>query len=599
MDAPPNKPKRIGRRWSTIDTRNIYHKKTAVAAAQANPSLTAPASTATGTRAKAVVHDTEVVTAIKDLTALPSHQADIADLERNAAAAAAVADSTLPQLNSSTSAYDDCLREKLSQAVFVGHINTDLDSVAGAIAAATLFGGTPALAEPFEKLNGEIIFALNHTNTEPPAFFGDLPNVDSFDVCLVDHTEETQMVGLLRNSANRCDRVVGVIDHHALSKSFSSTRPVFMDLRPWGSMCTIVGYLFLVHRQPLPKPLAVLMLQAILSDTLNLRSITTTEADRSMVALLTAWSGIGHPSGRQPSLSSNDLYVDEAIDILAKQQFQAKTSWIVALGPYEMVRGDQKDFACGPWKFGVSVLEVTDTTQVMTCSAQILSELRLLKKEKGLVAVTDQDGAADSETSFKLARTQELDFAFLFVVNVVDQTSILLISGGRELALAKAAFLENDDINADGTVTLQKACPGIRAPGSTIHPGETAMLLPTGYVSRKAQFVPAFFKAIQDFEYDSKGPRSQEHEEDEIVSEMRAAQVQEKVQQSKFAEVPKPSQRHSSFRQSLSSSAMGLLVSREGVCDDELVRANELAAKDRHGNLYDDNGRVIRTYDYE
>jgi hypothetical protein len=37
---------------------------------------------------------------------------------------------------------------------------------------------------------------------------------------------------------------------------------------------------------------------------------------------------------------------------LYKKQFQAKTNWIVTLGPYEMVRGDQRDFACGPWKFG-------------------------------------------------------------------------------------------------------------------------------------------------------------------------------------------------------------------------------------------------------
>jgi hypothetical protein len=63
----------------------------------------------------------------------------------------------------------------------------------------------------------------------------------------------------------------------------------------------------------------------------------------------------------------------------------------------------------------------------------------------------------------------ELDFAFLFVVNVMEQTSIQLISGGRELALVR----------------------------------------PEGHVSPKAQFVPAFFKGIEDFE-----PMSESSHED-------------------------------------------------------------------------------------
>ena len=133
-----------------------------------------------------------------------------------------------------------------------------------------------------------------------------------------------------------------------------------MDLRPWGSMSTIVGYLFISYRRALPKPIAVLLLQAILSDTLNLRSVTTTDADRSMVALLVSYGGIGKATRNQPTLYTvsshgENLYEDTDIDLLAKKQFQAKTNWIVALGPYEMVRGDQKDFASGPWKFGISV----------------------------------------------------------------------------------------------------------------------------------------------------------------------------------------------------------------------------------------------------
>jgi len=511
--------------------------------------------------AKAVVQDTELMTAIKENSDKQSHQYDMARLERHA-----------QDYHGGLSAYEDEMRSKLCKAVFVGHINTDLDSVAGAMGAAALFGGTAALAEPLDKLNGEIVFALKNCGLEPPQYFEDLPDSDTCDICLVDHTEEKQMVPSIRSSIT--DRVVGVIDHHALAKSFYTKKPIYMKLMPWGSMSTIVGYLFVSHRRALPKPLAVLLLQAILSDTLNLRSVTTTNADRSMVALLHGYGGIGNAQ----LIQSTGLYQDEDIDFLSKKQFQAKTNWIVALGPYEMVRGDQKDFACGPWKFGISVLEVTDTSQVLKCAGDILLELRLLKKEKALVS----DG--------KMDRTMELDFAFLFVVNVVEQSSILLICGGRELAVAKAAFLENEDLEE---VTLQAAYPGIKAPGSTIQPEETAMLLPKGHVSRKAQFVPAFFKAIEDFEMEERGPMSETVSKD--VDDEIAASVQEKVSISKGCN-RRPQRRQSSLRMSYRTNAMETVIFREQECDEELVRVNEEQTKERNGNLYDSVGRVFRPY---
>jgi hypothetical protein len=61
--------------------------------------------------------------------------------------------------------YDSWMREQLKGAVFVGHVNTDLDSVAGAIGAAALFGGIPAISEDYAKLNGEILFALKEASS--------------------------------------------------------------------------------------------------------------------------------------------------------------------------------------------------------------------------------------------------------------------------------------------------------------------------------------------------------------------------------------------------------------------------------------------------
>ena len=105
-------------------------------------------------------------------------------------------------------------------------------------------------------------------------------------------------------------------------------------------------------------------------------------------------------------------------------------------------------------------------------ASEIIVELRLLKKEKGVVR--RKDGVRTKVRD----RRKELDFAFLFVVDIVRQKSHLLICGGRELALAKKAFPH---------CPLSAAQENISPPGNTATPEETLMDMPEGWVSRKAQ----------------------------------------------------------------------------------------------------------------
>ena len=95
----------------------------------------------------------------------------------------------------------------LKGATFVGHINTDLDSIAGAIGAANLYDGTAAKAQA--ELNGEIVYALDFAGLPQPALFDDLGEAARSRVCLVDHNEEKQMVQALRDDPDRASRIVG------------------------------------------------------------------------------------------------------------------------------------------------------------------------------------------------------------------------------------------------------------------------------------------------------------------------------------------------------------------------------------------------------
>eukprot|EP01036_Dinobryon_divergens_P055012 gene55012-73485_t len=59
----------------------------------------------------------------------------------------------------------------LSDAILCGHLVTDLDSIAGAIGAAELYGGVPARAS---EINSETSFALKLWGVQQPAPIEDL-----------------------------------------------------------------------------------------------------------------------------------------------------------------------------------------------------------------------------------------------------------------------------------------------------------------------------------------------------------------------------------------------------------------------------------------
>ena len=286
--------------------------------------------------------------------------------------------------------------EALNGAIFVGHLVTDLDSVGGAIGAAALYGGKAALAS---EVNSETAFALEEWNVEkPPTIEEVLKQNPNAKICLVDHQQTSQM-----NPAINPDNVVGVIDHHALqSKTIVTDRPIYIDIRPWGSMSTIIAHTFLTHQRRPSTGVAGMLLCAILSDTLNLQGPTTTEWDRLMVAVL-----------------SEIAEVDD-IQYLASQQFKAKSKELAGLSAHGLVNGDQKSFSFKTDKFegdvGFAVVETTDDSVIIDRLDELLPEIVACKKEK------------------------ELSALFLAVVNIVSLKGTLLLCGPTELSLAKAAF---------------------------------------------------------------------------------------------------------------------------------------------------------------
>lgn len=100
------------------------------------------------------------------------------------------------------------------------------------------------------------------------------------NVILVDHNSyEQSAIGL--EDAN----ILEIIDHHNIG-TIGTNMPISFRNMPVGSTNTIIYNLYKENRVNIPKNMAGLMLSGILSDTLILRSPTTTEYDKLAVEAL-------------------------------------------------------------------------------------------------------------------------------------------------------------------------------------------------------------------------------------------------------------------------------------------------------------------------
>lgn len=99
-------------------------------------------------------------------------------------------------------------------------------------------------------------------------------------VILVDHNEESQSVDGLDEA-----EIIEVIDHHRLG-TVATTLPINFRNMAVGSTNTILYLMYKERNIEIPRHIAGLMLSAIISDTLLLKSPTTTKIDREAVLAL-------------------------------------------------------------------------------------------------------------------------------------------------------------------------------------------------------------------------------------------------------------------------------------------------------------------------
>ena len=104
-------------------------------------------------------------------------------------------------------------------------------------------------------------------------------------IILVDHNERSQ-------AANGIDEaeVIEIIDHHRIGDVSTANPILFMNM-PVGSSATIVALQFMENAVEIPRSIAAVLLSAIMTDTVILKSPTATQIDEEVAEKLAAIVG--------------------------------------------------------------------------------------------------------------------------------------------------------------------------------------------------------------------------------------------------------------------------------------------------------------------
>ncbi len=255
----------------------------------------------------------------------------------------------------------------------VGHIKPDLDSAVAALAKEKLYravscfdykNAKAVLASP-ANFESETIFAKFGADLPPVLNAKDIKPEDKF--ILVDHNEKDQRLQGIKD-----EQIVDIIDHHKVVLNLGM--PIFITCKPWGSSATIIRYIMETCKFTPNKQLASLMLCAILSDTVGLKSATTTQKDKTTTAELAKIAGI------------------KDIDGLVLAIFKAKSS-LAGLSTRQVLTKDYKIMDLGGKKVLINQVETVEQGQVTASAHVYLAEMEIIKSEMGLdyiyCAITD------------------------------------------------------------------------------------------------------------------------------------------------------------------------------------------------------------------
>ena len=162
----------------------------------------------------------------------------------------------------------------MGKTYIFGHKNPDTDSIISSIVMANLekeLGNEDVIACRLGMVNKETEYVLNYVGVEAPELIEDLE--DGREVIIVDTANPGELIPNLANV-----KIKKIVDHHQVL--LNTVNPVYYRAEPLGCTETIMYKLYKENGIKIDKKIATLMMSAIISDTLLLKSPTCTDDDK-------------------------------------------------------------------------------------------------------------------------------------------------------------------------------------------------------------------------------------------------------------------------------------------------------------------------------
>ena len=295
----------------------------------------------------------------------------------------------------------------MEEVIVFGHKSPDTDTICSAIVMADLqtkIRGKKVTPCRLGEINEETKFALKKFNAEAPKFIEKVE--EGQKVILVDHNEFSQSVEGIENA-----KIEAVVDHHRIN-NFETSEPLFYYAQPVGCTSTILFELYSSNNIEIPAQMAGLMLSAIISDTLLLKSPTTTEKDKKALEALAK-------------------IADVDVNIYGLEMLKAGTN----LDKYtedELIRLDAKKIEKEDIKYVIAQVNTVSIPDILKRKEKIEQEINKEILAKGLSL-------------------------FVFVItDIINSNSEAIVLGDRTDVIAKSYEIKDNIAVMPGVVSRKK-----------------------------------------------------------------------------------------------------------------------------------------------
>lgn len=296
----------------------------------------------------------------------------------------------------------------MEKTYIFGHKNPDTDSITSSLVMTDFekkLGNESVVACRLGNLNKETEYVLNYLGIEAPTLIENVE--DGANVILVDHNSPKESIDNLENV-----NILKVVDHHKIA--LETSYPLYYRAEPVGCTETIMYKLYKENGFEINKAIATLMVSAIISDTLLLKSPTTTEEDRKAVKELAEIAGIDP-------------------EIYGLEMLKAGTD-LSSFTIDEILHLDAKKIDFKEVKSIVNQVNTADISEVMNLKSDLEARMNEIIKE------------------------ENLDL-FMFLITDIVNSNSQVIALGNSASLVEKAYgvkLENNTALLKGVVSRKK-----------------------------------------------------------------------------------------------------------------------------------------------